>query len=99
VLVNKAGFRPSDATAVVLRWSDQYFPVETSPGVLLSAIELSSAHGLRIWDAIILSAAASTDCRLLLSEDLQEGFTWSGVTVVTPFGKKPNELLLAAFDE
>jgi hypothetical protein len=31
------------------------------------------------------SAASQSDCRLLLSEDFQEGFTWAGVTVVDPF--------------
>lgn len=42
-------------------------------------------HGLPIWDALILSVAAESHRRLLLSEDLQQGFTWRGVTVVNPF--------------
>ncbi len=37
--------------------------------------------------------AAATDCRLLLSEDLQDGFTWSGVTVTNPFAKRRHPLL------
>ncbi|HZC22176.1 MAG TPA: VapC toxin family PIN domain ribonuclease, partial [Candidatus Binatia bacterium] len=45
------------------------------------------------WDAIILSAAAEAGCRLLLSEDLQAGFTWNGVTVANPFAAKKHELL------
>ena len=40
-----------------------------------------------------LAAAAEAGCRLLLSEDLQDGFTWSGVTVVNPFAEKKHELL------
>jgi predicted nucleic acid-binding protein len=32
-------------------------------------------------------------CRLLLSEDLQEGFTWSGVTVANPFAPARHALL------
>ena len=31
-------------------------------------------------------------CRLLLSEDLHEGFTWAGVTVVNPFSS-PRQFL------
>ena len=50
---------------------------------------------LRIWDAIMLAAASFAECRLLLSEDLQDGFTWNGVTVVNPFSKTPNALLAA----
>ncbi|HEV2396631.1 MAG TPA: hypothetical protein VGS27_06805 [Candidatus Sulfotelmatobacter sp.] len=42
---------------------------------------------------MILSAAAAGSCRLLLSEDLQDGFTWNGVTVVNPFAAKKHDLL------
>ena len=99
VLVIKAGFKPADAKGVVLKWCNQYSLIETSNTILLSAMELSLAHGLRIWDAIMLSASASAGCRVFLSEDLHDGFTWSGVTVVNPFAKKPNELLMEALDQ
>ena len=59
--------------------------VETSPEAMLAAADLATDHQLGIWDAVILSAAAQSGCRLLLSDDLQEGFTWAGVTVVNPF--------------
>jgi hypothetical protein len=32
---------------------------------------------------------------LLLSEDLQGGFTWNGVTVTNPFSQEKHELLAA----
>ncbi len=95
VLVKKAGITPREARAAILRWYDQYSLIETSSTVLLSAMELSSQHRLRIWDAIMLAAASFAGCRLLLSEDLQDGFTWNGVTVVNPFSKTPNALLAA----
>ena len=96
VLVTKAGLRGRDAQAIVLKWCDQYRLIDTSQGVLLAAMELSSQHHLRIWDAIMMSAAASAECRLLISEDLHNGFTWNGVTVVNPFSKRPHELLTEA---
>jgi predicted nucleic acid-binding protein len=43
----------------------------------------------------MLAAAADAGCRLLLSEDLQEGFTWRGVTVVNPFADTRHPLLAA----
>jgi predicted nucleic acid-binding protein len=42
---------------------------------------------------VIFAAAAASGCRLLLSEDMQDGFTWRGVTVANPFAAKRNELL------
>lgn len=32
---------------------------------------------------------------LLLSQDLQEGFTWKGVTVTNPFAREKNDSLIA----
>lgn len=52
-------------------------------------------HRLGWWDAVVLSAAADARCRLLLSEDLQEGFTWGGVTVTNPFSSSCHPLLQA----
>lgn len=98
VLVRKASVPRSDAKTIVLRWCDQYPLVETSPAVLFNAMDLASRHDIRIWDSIVISAAASAGCRLLLSEDMQDGFTWSGVTVVNPFSSKPHELLTQALD-
>jgi len=37
--------------------------------------------------------AAENRCRLLLSEDFQNGFTWRGVTVVNPFATQQSPLL------
>jgi predicted nucleic acid-binding protein len=93
VLVRKARWSPAQARTAVLSWQDAFPLIETSPSVLLAAIDLAADHGLSIWDAVILAAAAAAGCRLLLSEDLQEGFTWSGVTVANPFAAKRHDLL------
>jgi len=98
VLVTKAALPRVDAKAIILKWCDQYPLIETSQRVLFAAMELSSQHHLRIWDAIMMAAAASAECRLFLSEDLHNGFTWNGVTVVNPFARTPHELLAEALD-
>jgi predicted nucleic acid-binding protein len=66
---------------------------------MLTAMDLASRHRVGIWDSVVLSAASFAECRLLLSEDLQDGFTWNGVTVVNPFKKTPNELLIEALNQ
>ena len=93
VLVRKAGIPPKQARLTILTWHDTFPLIETSPSILLAAIDLATDHKLGIWDAIMLSAAAEAGCRLLLSEDLQDGFTWNGVTVANPFAMKKHELL------
>ena len=93
VLVRKAGRSRSVATSAVLSWGDTFPLIETSSDVLLAAMDLAHAHQLGVWDSVILSAAADARCRLLLSEDLQDGFTWRGVTVTNPFGPNSHPLL------
>jgi predicted nucleic acid-binding protein len=87
VLVGKRGQPPTLARTNVLRWADLYVVRESTWGAMQAAFDLSAAHGLTIWDALILSVAADHRCRLLLSEDMQPGFTWRGVTVVNPFAE------------
>jgi predicted nucleic acid-binding protein len=85
LLVRKAKWPPRQARDAVLSWQDLYPLIETSAGVLLSASDLAIQHRLGIWDAVALSAAAAAGCRWFLSEDMQSGFTWHGVTIVNPF--------------
>ncbi len=101
VLVRKAKRRPSRAREAVLSWRDAYPVIETSAAVIVNATDLAADHGLTIWDSVVLAATAEAGCRLLLSEDLQEGFTWHGVTVVNPFAPTLHPILaawLAAFE-
>ncbi len=95
VLVRKAGRRPSRARAAVLGWRDAFAVMETSAAVMISATDLASDHGLTIWDSVVLAAAADAECRLLLSQDLQAGFTWRGVTVANPFAATLDPILAA----
>jgi predicted nucleic acid-binding protein len=93
LLVRKAGRSPARARNAILSWQDAFPLIEMSPAVMLTAVDLATNDGFRIWDAVILSAASAAGCRLLLSEDLQDGFTWSGVTITNPFSKTRHELL------
>ena len=93
VLVKKAGRTRSAARDAVLGWGDSFPLIDTSSSVSLVAMDVVVRHQLGWWDAVILSAAADAGCRLLLSEDLQDGFTWSGVTVTNPFAKTRHPLL------
>ena len=93
VLRRKAHRTADDAAAIVRVWQDMFNVVPTTETVLAHALDAATAHGLAIWDAIILAAASEGGCRALLSEDMHDGFTWSGVTIVDPFARAPDRLL------
>lgn len=96
VLTRKAGRSRDAARAAVLGWGDAFAIVDTDHDALLSAMDLAADHQLSIWDSVMMAVAARARCRVLLSEDLAEGFTWQGVTVVNPFADTPHLLLQAA---
>jgi predicted nucleic acid-binding protein len=93
VLVRKAGRSPEEARSAVLGWRDSYDVTDTTAKVEIAATDLASQHRLGIWDSVILASAADAGCRLLLSEDMQDGFTWTGVTVANPFASMLHPLL------
>jgi predicted nucleic acid-binding protein len=95
VLVRKAKRRPTRAREAVLSWRDAYAVVDTSAAVIVNATDLASDHGLTIWDSVMLAGAAEAGCRLLLSEDFQDGFTWRGVTVTNPLAVSLHPILTA----
>jgi predicted nucleic acid-binding protein len=93
VLVTKAKRTPTQARKAVIVWRDAFPIIDTSVSILMSATDLATDHQVGIWDAVILSAAAEADCRLLLTEDLAEGFTWRGATATNPFASRMHPIL------
>ena len=74
LLVRRVQRTPAQARAAILGWRDAFPLIETSENVIVGAAEL----------AAVLACAAEGECRLLLSEDRQEGFAWNSVTVTNP---------------
>ncbi len=49
------------------------------------ALMICERFGLSVYDSLIVAAAQLADCRLLLTEDMQDGQTIDGVTIANPF--------------
>lgn len=95
VLVRKARRSPASARKAILGWHDAFQVSETNSSVMLMAFDLAADHKLALWDSVIVGASVSAGCRLLLSEDMQDGFTWNGITIANPFAPTRHELLEA----
>ena len=90
VLTRKGGASQRDAEGRVRRLMDACDVREISASIFAAAMTLSTDHRLQIFDAMILAAAAEAGADVLLSEDLQDGFTWRGLTVRNPFAEAPD---------
>lgn len=93
VLSSKAGLTVKKARDAALSWADTFELADSTWVSMAAAFDLVADHRMQIWDALILSVAAEHKCRLLVSEDLHDGFTWRGVTVANPFAASTNPLL------
>ena len=90
VLTGKGGWRGEDARAAVDALAAVAEARPTNEGVLSEGLQLATRHGFQIFDALIMAAAVEARCDLLLSEDMQDGFSWRGVVVSNPFGPAPD---------
>ena len=95
VLTGKASCSPDTARSRVMQWADSFEVCDSIWSAFQSAFDLTADHGLQIWDALILSVTAENRCRMLLTEDMQHGFTWRGVSVVNPY-RIPSHPLLSS---
>ena len=97
VLTGKANCTPDMARSRVQQWADSFEVADSSWVAFQAAFDLTVDHGLQIWDALILAVTAEQRCRILLSEDMQHGFTWRGVTVVNPYHQSVHPLIKSIF--
>ncbi len=65
----------------LMTWS----PWPTDAALLKRAHAIGAQHRIGWWDSLIVAAAQCQDCRLLLSEDLQDGARFGEVEVRNPF--------------
>jgi len=72
------------ALALVEAWL-RFPALEISVSLLRDAIASAKRWRISYWDAAIVEAAREAGCAVLLSEDLQDGMDFDGVTVVNPF--------------
>ena len=73
-------------------------PVAPDLAMLNRAWVLQDRFTLSWWDALIVAAAQTCECKVLLTEDLQDGQEFGAVQVVNPFAspdRTPEEILEA----
>ena len=75
---------PADALAA-LDSLEELPVVSVDRPLVRAAAELSIRHRISLGDALIVEAARTGGCRVLLTEDLQDGWEVAGLRVENPF--------------
>jgi len=76
-----------DSVSELMAWH----PQPNDENVLRRARDIELRYRVNWWDCLIVAAAQLQGCALLLSEDLQDGGVYGGVTVRSPFTLAINE--------
>lgn len=95
VLARKFGASEDAMLNELARWEDGFTLVPTTIEMIRTAVSLATAHRFQHWDAVIVDAAVVGGCDILLSEDMQHGSVWRGLTIVNPFAATPHPALAA----
>ncbi len=76
---------PRDIAARLIQKWLRFRIQHTTVAILQSALAIQDRYRISYWDAAILAAAKASRCHQLLSEDLNHGQDYDGVTVINPF--------------
>ena len=68
-----------------IRLSELFLVVNTTSQDVLNGAAFARRHRLQLWDSIIWQAARTGGATIFLSEDLQDGLSLEGMTVLNPF--------------
>ena len=79
----------------VRAWSSVFTTAPTDDEVIDAAAELADRHHIQFWDAVVLAASQKAGADLLLSEEMQDGGTLGGVTILNPFSAANDSRLKA----
>ena len=78
---------PEDQAAVIVDELCRLPVVTTDVEMVRRAIDTSRRFRIAVWDAMIIEAARSAGCDRVLSEDLQPGQDFDGLTIENPFAR------------
>ena len=67
--------------------------VGSSPELLEVAWRVQDDFRVSWWDSLIIAAALRTDCRYVLTEDLDDGTELDGVRIIDPFRHEPASII------
>lgn len=88
VVTRKAKQSQERAFAIARALLDTFPLLTPASDIVRAGLALARTHKIGIWDARLLTVCAASGCTHLMSEDMQDGAVYNGVTVIDPFATK-----------
>jgi len=85
VLTRKLKQDASTAKQAVEAVATVFEPFGYRTSDVFAALNLADAGVLSYWDGLLVSAADQAGCNILISEDMQNGFSYGSLEIISPF--------------
>lgn len=87
-LIKKAKFNETKITGLIDDFYDQFEVVNYSQSSLNLAAKIRNENNISFWDSHIMASAYLSECDVLYSEDMQDGFIFENkLKVINPLLK------------
>ena len=84
-LIRKAGYTEIEIQQAIDNLAARYPILDVTVPIIRQASGLCIAYRLAYWDSLILATAQETGCRVVYSEDMQDGLRVGDLTIRNPF--------------
>lgn len=84
-VTRKGIVRHSEAAAQANDWLDLFQTISYDQSAVRAALAEAVAGRFSFFDALMLATASSANCRLILSEDMQDGMSYRTLRIRNPF--------------
>lgn len=85
VVTTKGGRFAPEALTQIERWAALFPTADTSSADMLAAAHFAARYKLQFWDSVIWQVARRRDATWFISEDMEDGLSIDGMTVIDPF--------------
>lgn len=75
----------AEAAAQLRDWTTEFPTVSADAAALWTALEFTVDGRFGWWDALLLATAERHGCKTVLSENMQDGTRFGGMTILNPF--------------
>jgi len=84
-MIKKLKFSNTEIEKFILNCYAQYNIINFSKDVFIKASTIRDTYNISYYDSLILSSAATSECNILYSEDMQHNQRIENVTIINPF--------------
>ena len=85
VTTRKGMVARAEAAAQLRDWTTEFPTLPADSGALWTALEFTAHGRFGWWDALLLATAERHGCKIVLSENMQDGTRFGDVTILNPF--------------